>query len=442
MFNKKNTYEQHDNENGSFYKSSIKPYNSSDLLNENLEVDVCVVGGGLTGVSSALNLAKKGYSVAICESRLIGWGASGRNGGQLGIGMRKDQPYIEKKLGFDNAKELWKIGLESVEEALKLISEYNISCNLQNGVISAGCFETDIKDFDNEINHLEKYYNFINHKILTKNMIRDEINSELYFSGLINYGSYHINPLKYLLGIAEELKKYNVKIYENTPVSKIIEKNDHILTYANQNLIKSNYVVVGCNGYLDKLLGNIRSKFMPINNYIIATEPLGEKKAKEIIKNNHAVCDTRFIIDYYRFSEDWRMIFGGGETYSAKFIHNSKNFVWKRMCKVFPMLKDYKIEYSWGGTLAITVNRLPNFGTLMNQKLLYAHGYSGHGIALSTLAGKLITEKIQGYDERFDLFSKIKHISIPGGDLIRRPIYSSAVGYFKFRDTFSHKINI
>ncbi|SVB56231.1 uncharacterized protein METZ01_LOCUS209085, partial [marine metagenome] len=328
MFNKKNTYEQHDNESGSFYRSSIKPYNSLDLLNEDLEVDVCVVGGGLTGVSSALNLAKKGYSVAICESRLIGWGASGRNGGQLGIGMRKDQPYIEKKLGFDHAKELWKMGLESVEEALKLISEYNISCNLQKGVISAGCFETDIKDFDNEINHLEKYYNFTNHKILTKKMIKEEINSELYFSGLINYGSYHINPLKYLLGITEELKKYNVKIFENSPVSKLIEKNDHILTYVNQNLITSNYVVVGCNGYLDKLLGNIRSKFMPINNYIIATEPLGEKKAKEIIKNNHAVCDTRFIIDYYRFSEDWRMIFGGGETYSAKFLHNSKIFVW------------------------------------------------------------------------------------------------------------------
>ena len=173
---------------------------------------------------------------------------------------------------------------------------------------------------------------------------------------------------------------------------------------------------------------------MPINNYIIATEPLGEEKARQLIKNNYAVCDTRFIIDYYRFSEDWRMIFGGGETYTASFNHDSKNFVKERMYKVFPELKKYKIEYSWGGTLAITVNRLPDFGTMMNGKLVYAHGYSGHGLALSTLAGKLIAEKISGFPDRFNFFESIKHISIPGGDFFRRPIYSAAIAYYKMRD--------
>ena len=177
---------------------------------------------------------------------------------------------------------------------------------------------------------------------------------------------------------------------------------------------------------------------MPINNYIIATEPLGKKKAKEIIKNNYAVSDTRFIIDYYRFSEDWRMIFGGGETYTASFNHDSKNFVQQRMYKVFPALKKYKIEYSWGGTLAITVNRLPNFGSMMNKKLIYAFGYSGHGLALSVLAGKLISEKIIGNGDKFNFFEKIKHISIPGGGLFRRPIYSSAIFYYKMRDTINY----
>ena len=176
---------------------------------------------------------------------------------------------------------------------------------------------------------------------------------------------------------------------------------------------------------------------MPINNYMIATEPLGTDKAKEIISNNYAVCDTRFIIDYYRFSEDWRMIFGGGETFSANFLKNPQNFVLKRMYKVFPQLKKYKVDYSWGGTLAITVNRLPSFGTMMNGKLFYAFGYSGHGLALSVLAGKLISEKIKGYNERFDFFKKIKHLSIPGGNLLRRPIYSSAICYYKFRDAIN-----
>ena len=159
IFNKKKTYEQHDNEKGSFYKNTVKPHNSRDILEDYLEVDVCIIGGGLTGVSSALHLAKKGYKVAICESRLIGWGASGRNGGQLGNGMRKDQFFLEEKLGIDHAKELWNLGLEGVQNALDLINKYKIDCNLQNGVISAGCFDNDLKYFKYEKKHLEKYYN-------------------------------------------------------------------------------------------------------------------------------------------------------------------------------------------------------------------------------------------------------------------------------------------
>jgi gamma-glutamylputrescine oxidase len=439
-FNKKSTYEQHDNENASFYKNSVKAFNSLDILDNYTEVDICVIGGGLTGVSSALYLAKKGFSVAICEARLIGWGASGRNGGQLGNGMRKDQFIIEKKLGFDHAKELWKLGLESVQISLDLINQYNIDCKVQRGVISAGCFKSDIEDFEFEKNHLEKRYNYSELELINKNSIKDEINSDMYFSGLINRGSYHINPLKFLIGLANQLKSLNVKIFENTPVTKIEDKKNHIILYSNSKKIKAHKVVVGCNGYLDKILGRIRNKFMPINNYVVATEPLGEKKAKEIIKNNYAVCDTRFILDYYRFTEDWRLLFGAGETYTATFMHESESFVRNRMVKVFPMLNNVKIDFSWGGTLAITTNRFPHFGELFNNKLFFAHGYSGHGLALSTLAGKLISEKISGEGERFDLFSKIKHTFIPGGDFFRRPIYSSSIFYYKLRDFIKYKI--
>ena len=419
---KKKTYEQHDNEEGSFYKDSIKPFKFSETLKSNLDIDICVVGGGLTGISSALNLAKKGYSIALCEARTLGWGASGRNGGQLGIAMRKDQFVIEKRLGFELAKELWNLGLEAVTETTKLISEYNIQCALQKGVISAGFSKQNRDDFHLEIDHMQKYYNFEGYKFLDKHMIQEEINTDIYDSGLINNYSYHLNPLKLLLGLANELVKLKVKIYENTPITKILNDQHGIKIYSANKIIKAKKVIVGCNGYLDKLLGNIRNKFMPINNYMIATEPLGESKAREIIKNNYAVSDTRFIIDYYRFSEDWRLLFGGGETLTSRFIHNSKDFVQQRMYRVFPMLKKYKINYSWGGTLAITVNRLPIFGTLMDEKIIYAHAYSGHGLALSILSGKLISEKISGKSERFNFFSKIKHFSIPGGDIMRRPI--------------------
>lgn len=434
MFNKNQTYEQHDNEKISFYRSSVEDLNSQDQLTSDIDVDICVIGGGLTGISSAINLSKKGYSVILCEARKIGWGASGRNGGQLGIGMRKDQFTIEKKLGLKHAKELWSLGLEAVEDVKNLIKENEIDCHLVNGVMSTACFEKDIDEYKFEIEHMAKNYDFEGYKFFNKEKIREEINSKMYLAGLLNSGSYHLNPLKLTLGLAKVAQKNNVKIFENTPIEKIREEGDRVQVMSKKGLIRANQVVVACNGYLDSILGSKKNKFMPINNYVVATEPLGEKRARQIIKNNYAVCDTRFIIDYYRFSEDWRMIFGGGETFTSNFVKNATSFVSKRMIKVFPQLQNVKIDYSWGGTLAITVNRLPHFGTLMNNKVSYAFGYSGHGLALSVLAGKLIGENIHGDHERFKFFSDINHMSIPLGSIFRRPIYSSAILYYKIRD--------
>ena len=434
MFNKNQTYEQHDNEKISFYRSSVEDLNSQDQLSSDIDVDICVIGGGLTGISSAINLSKKGYSVILCEARKIGWGASGRNGGQLGIGMRKDQFTIEKKLGLKHAKELWSLGLEAVEDVKNLIKENEIDCHLVNGVMSTACFEKDIDEYKFEIEHMAKNYDFEGYQFFNKEKIREEINSKMYLAGLLNSGSYHLNPLKLTLGLAKVAQKNKVKIFENTPIEKIREEGDRVQVMSKKGLIRANQVVVACNGYLDSILGSKKNKFMPINNYVVATEPLGEKRARQIIKNNYAVCDTRFIIDYYRFSEDWRMIFGGGETFTSNFVKNATSFVSKRMIKVFPQLQNVKIDYSWGGTLAITVNRLPHFGTLMNNKVSYAFGYSGHGLALSVLAGKLIGENIHGDHERFKFFSDINHMSIPLGSIFRRPIYSSAILYYKVRD--------
>lgn len=434
MFNKNQTYEQHDNEKISFYRSSVEDLNSQDQLTSDIDVDICIIGGGLTGISSAINLSKKGYSVILCEARKIGWGASGRNGGQLGIGMRKDQFTIEKKLGLRHAKELWSLGLEAVEDVKNLIKENEIDCHLVNGVMSTACFEKDIDEYKFEIEHMAKNYDFEGYQFFNKEKIREEINSKMYLAGLLNSGSYHLNPLKLTLGLAKVAQKNKVKIFENTPIEKIREEGDRVQVMSKKGLIRANQVVVACNGYLDSILGSKKNKFMPINNYVVATEPLGEKRARELIKNNYAVCDTRFIIDYYRFSEDWRMIFGGGETFTSNFVKNATSFVSKRMIKVFPQLQNVKIDYSWGGTLAITVNRLPHFGTLMNNKVSYAFGYSGHGLALSVLAGKLIAENIHGDHERFKFFSGINHMSIPFGSIFRRPIYSSAILYYKIRD--------
>ena len=434
--NKKNTFEQHDNESGSYYFHSILKPDLFSHLQENLNADICIIGGGLTGVTSALNLAKYGYNVVLIEARKLGWGASGRNGGQLSFGLRRDQIYIEKLLGVNHAKELWNLGLEAVQDVKDYISTYKIDCGIQQGVMHAGYYKRDYINFLNEIEHLQKNYDFDNFKYFDAKEIQEQINSKKYYSGLLNKSAYHLNPLKLLYGLVKELVNLKVMIFENSPVEKIEENHGGVNIITKHNKINAKFAVVGCNGYLDNLLGKIRNKFMPINNYIIATEPLGVKKAKELIHNNYAVCDTRFIIDYYRFSEDWRMLFGGSETYTSNFVKNPKKIVSNRMYKIFPDLKNYIIDFYWGGSLAITVNRLPHFGTIMNGKVLYAQGYSGHGLGLSTLAGKLIAEKISGFSDRFNFFERISHMSIPGGDFLRRPIYASAIGYYKFRDFF------
>jgi len=434
--NKKNTFEQHDNESGSYYFHSILKPDLFSHLQENLNADICIIGGGLTGVTSALNLAKNGYKVVLLEARKVGWGASGRNGGQLSFGLRREQIYIEKLLGVNHAKELWNLGLEAVQDVKDYISTYKIDCGIQQGVMHAGYYKKDYVNFHNEIEHLQKYYDFDNFKYFDEKEIQEQINSKKYYSGLLNKSAYHLNPLKLLYGLVRELINLKVMIFENSPVEKIEENHGGVSVFTKHNIINANFAVVGCNGYLDNLLGKVRNKYMPINNYIIATEPIGEENARKFIRNNYAVCDTRFIIDYYRFSEDWRMLFGGGETFTSNFLREAKYFVSKRMYKVFPDLKKYKIDFSWGGTLAITINRLPNFGALMNDKVLYAQGYSGHGLALSTLAGKLIAEKISGTSNRFNFFQSISHFTIPGGNLLRRPIYASAVAYYKFRDLY------
>ncbi len=431
---KKRTFKQHDNEKDSFYKFSAPIFRDQPKINDNFSTDICIIGGGLTGLSSALNLSKKGYSISILEANKIGSGASGRNGGQLGIGMRKDQFFLEKMFGYEKAKFFWNLGLEAVNDVKSLIDSYNIDCALKPGILHVGNTKKDFIYFLNEIEHMEKKYNYTKFQYFDEKNIKNEVNSDRYFSGMLLEDSYHLNPLKLTYGIAEQCLKEQVSIFEKSPADKIEENNNEILIHSGSNIIKAKKVIIACNGYLDNLLGSIRNYFMPINNYIIATEPLGKELASKMIKRNCGVIDSRFMIDYYRFSEDYRLLFGGPETITSKFVKDSTNFVSKRMIKVFPDLKKFKIDFSWGGTLAISINRLPIFGTMMNEKLYYGHAYSGHGLAMSVMGGKLISEKILNKNHRFDIFQNINHIKIPGGNIFRRPIYSSAVIYYRIMD--------
>ena len=431
---KKRTFNQHDNEKDSFYKFSAPVFPIQNKLKESISTDVCIIGAGLTGISAALNLSNKGLSITILEANKVGSGASGRNGGQLGIGMRKDQFYLEKKFGFEKANFFWKIGLDAVSNVVSLIEKYKIDCAIRPGILHVGNTKKDFKYFQDEIEHMQKNYNYNNYEYFDQTSIRDEVNSERYFSGMLLKDSYHLNPLKLTYGLAKQCLAKGTKIYENSPADKIIDNQKEVIIHSGKNIIKAKKVIISCNGYLDNLLGSKRNYFMPINNYIIATEPLGKDLASKLIKRNFGIIDSRFMIDYYRFSEDYRLLFGGPETITSHFVKDAKDFVSKRMYKVFPELKKFKIDFSWGGTLAISVNRLPIFGTIMKKKLYYAHAYSGHGLAMSIMGGKMIAEKITNKSNNFDVFEKINHLKIPGGNMLRRPVYSSAIIYYRLMD--------
>ena len=431
---KKRTFNQHDNEKESFYKFSAPIFKDQPKVIENFSTDICIIGGGLTGLSSALNLSNKGLSITVLEANKVGSGASGRNGGQLGIGMRKDQFFLEKMFGDEKAKFFWNVGLEAVKNVINLIEKYKIDCAVKPGILHVGNTKKDFKYFQEEIKHMNKKYDYNNYEYFDEKNIKNEVKSDRYYSGMLLKDCYHLNPLKLTYGLASQCLKENIKIYERSPVNKIIDNNNEVLVYANNKIIKAKKVIIGCNGYLDNLLGSIRNYFMPINNYIIATEPLGKDLANKLIKRDCGVIDSRFMIDYYRFSEDYRLLFGGPETITSKFVSDARNFVARRMHKVFPELKKFKIDFSWGGTLAISINRLPIFGTLMNEKLYYGHAYSGHGLAMSVMGGKIISEKILDETNRFDIFQDINHFKIPGGNILRRPIYSSAIVFYRALD--------
>ena len=268
---KKRTFNQHDNEKESFYKFSAPNFPNQIKLNENISTDVCIIGGGLTGISSALNLSNQGLSITILEANKVGSGASGRNGGQLGIGMRKDQFYLEKKFGIEKAKFFWKVGLDAVSNVVNLIEKYKIDCALRQGVLHVGNTKKDYKYFQDEIEHMQKNYNYNNYEYFDQNSIRDEVNSDRYFSGMLLKDSYHLNPLKLTYGLAEQCLANGINIYENSPADKIVDNQKEVIIHSGKNIIKAKKVIIGCNGYLDNLLGSKRNYFMPINNYIIAT---------------------------------------------------------------------------------------------------------------------------------------------------------------------------
>ena len=414
----------------SFYAATATPMAALAPLQGEVRADVCIVGGGYTGLSAALHLAQRGFSVVLVEAHRVGFGASGRNGGQVGSGMRQDQDWLEKSVGLQMAQRLWGFGEEAKALVRSLIADHAIAAPFQPGVAHACRTGTEARQAHAYVDKLRRDYGYDQIESLDRAAMRRIIGSNVFTGGDIDRGAGHLHPLNYALGLAVAAIKAGVRIFERSEVTAIVHGAKPVVRCGDARVV-CDHVVLACNGYLGGLEPKVAARVMPINNFIIATEPLGTS-ARDVLAENVAVADTKFVVNYWRLSEDGRLLFGGGESYGYRFPDIART-VSKPMLEIYPQLRGVRIDYAWGGTLAITTNRMPCFARPA-PNVLSVSGYSGHGVALATLAGKILAEAVAGQAERFDVFANIPQARFPGGATMRWPLLVAAMTWYSMRD--------
>ncbi|MCE8019666.1 FAD-binding oxidoreductase [Halomonas sp. MCCC 1A11036] len=395
-------------------------------------VDVCVVGGGITGCSTALHLAERGYSVALLEAHEVGFGASGRSGGQILPGLGTDIATVEQALGRERAREVWEMSREAVRLTVELIERHTIPCDFARGYLHAAVKPRHVREMRQFQERMARDYDYDALDWLEGEALRERVVTDAYPGALFEREGGHLHPLNYTLGLARAAQQAGVSIHEHSPALAIRRGQPAIVQTA-QGAIAADFVVVGANAYLGRLLPELEGRIMRAANYIVATEPLGEARAAQVLPCNDALSDANFVLDYYRLSADKRLIYGGEVSYDGREPRGLQQRMDAKIARLFPVLEGVRIDYRWGGDVAITLNRAPDFGRLGNN-VYYAQGYSGHGMALAGLAGKLMAEAIGGQSERFDAFAAIPHRHFPGGERLRTPLLVLATAFYKLRD--------
>jgi len=414
----------------SYYAATAAPLDRFAPLRGEAQADVCIVGGGYTGLSAALHLAQRGYKVILLEAHRVGFGASGRNGGQVGSGQRLDQDDLERMAGKEAARRLWDIAEEAKALVKGLIADHAMPVTFHPGVAHACWHDSEVRHAHAYADRLRRDYGYDQLEPLDQQGIRALIGSPVYKGGEIDWGAGHVHPLNYAIGLAQAAARAGATLHEDTLVHAI-EPGAKPVVRTDKGRVVANQVILAGNGYLGGLDRQVAARVMPINNFILATEPLGPRAA-EILSRPVAVADTKFVVNYWRLSEDNRLLFGGGESYGYTFPDLIRT-VRKPMLQVYPQLADARIDYAWGGTLAITMNRMPCF-TRPHPNVLSASGYSGHGVALASMAGRILAEAVAGQNERFDVMASIPTPRFPGGVAFRWPMLVLAMTWYSMRD--------
>ncbi len=418
---------------GSYYAASVKQPTNYAALTGEVHADVCVIGGGFTGTNTALELAERGYKVVLIEQNRIGWGASGRNGGQIIGGIGHSHERFRKWIGEEGVRSLYEMGVECVEIIRERVAKYEIDCDLKWGYADVAIKPRHLKAFEEEIEWREKHgYKHQLNMVDKQEMQSSYVNSDSYLGALINTTGYgHLNPLKLCIGEARAAESLGAQIFEQSRVTKI-EKGDTVTVHTDQGRVKAKFVVTAGNAHMGKLVPKLAKYILPATSCVVATEPLGELATK-LMPADLAVCDPNTALDYFRLSEDGRMLFGGLANYTGLEPKDLEGTIYKRMIKVFPELTGKRIDYGWSGNMGIGINRLPQLGRL-EDNIYYIQAYSGHGVAPTHMTARITAEAIDGQASRHDVFAKVKHMPWPGGRVIGRAGMAMGMAYYKMLD--------
>lgn len=417
----------------SYYAASAPAGPLRPALSGDIDCDVCVVGGGISGCSTALHLAERGYRVVLLESQRIGWGASGRSGAQALFGIACGEEKIEKLVGDEDARRIWDVTLEGLDLLRARIERHSIDCDWVPGHMNVAVKPRQVQALREWLARLATRYDYTSMRMVERDELRSLVQTDRYLAGTYDPNCGHLHPLRYTQGLARAAEAAGCVIHEGSHALSYESRAGGVRVRTASGSVRAKYLALCGNAWLGATAPQIRSRIMPVGTYIVATEPIGEERARALISNDAAVADTNFVLDYFRRSRDHRLLFGGRVSYSGLDPFNTAKATRRRMVQVFPQLEDARIDYSWGGYVDITMNRAPDFGRL-EPNVYYLQGFSGHGIALAGIAGKLMSEVIAGNAERFDLLEQIQHRPFPGGEALRRPALVLAMLYYRMRD--------
>lgn len=415
----------------SYYAFSANPTPERPALNGSEETDVCVIGAGYTGLSTALFLLENGFKVTVLEAAKVGFGASGRNGGQIVNSYSRDIDSIERTANAKNAKLMADMAFEGARIIRERIAKYNIACDLKDGGVFAAFTEKQMKHLHAQKKLWERF-GYDKLEILDKQGIRKVVASENYIGGMLDMGGGHIHPLNLALGEAAAVESLGGIIHEQSPVIRV-ERGANPVVHTTQGQVKAKFVVVAGNAYMEGLLPELEAKSMPCGTQVVTTEPLSEDLAKSLLPQDYCVEDCNYLLDYFRLSGDRRLIYGGGVIYGARDPQDIYSIIRPKMLKTFPQLKDVKIDFAWTGNFLLTLSRLPQVGRIGNN-IYYSQGCSGHGVTYTHVAGKVLAEALRGQAERFDAFASLPHYPFPGGKLLRVPYTAIGALYYDLRD--------